>query len=64
MVTPQEMRMFAQDCSQWAERASNASDREIILRIARNWMSTAASIERHLDAGWELTSPDLRTKLD
>jgi hypothetical protein len=64
MVTPSEMRMFALDCSRWAERASNPSDRETILRVARSWMRTAWGIERHLDDGWELVCPDLKRKLD
>ena len=63
MVTTGEMRMFAVDCSRWAEQASNPSDRETILRVARQWMLTASGIERRLDDGWELC-PDLKKKLD
>jgi hypothetical protein len=64
VVTPDEMRIFAFDCSRWAEQASNPSDRETILRIARRWMSTASGIERRIDDGWELVCPDLKNKLD
>ena len=64
MVTTGEMRMFAVDCSRWAEQASNPSDRETILRVARHWMRTASGIERRLDEGWELVCPDLKRKLD
>ena len=64
MVTTAEMRMFAFDCSRWAEQARNPSDRETILRVARGWMNTASGIERRLDDGFELACPDLRTKLD
>jgi hypothetical protein len=64
MVTTETMRMFALDCSHWAKQASNASDREIMLRVARMWMNIASDIERRVADGWELASPDLRTKLD
>lgn len=64
MVTPQDMREFALDCSRWAKLASNASDRETILRVARNWMLTATGIEQHIDDGWKPASPDFRSKLD
>jgi hypothetical protein len=64
MVTTSEMRMFALDCSHWAEQASNPSDRETILCVARRWMSTAAGIERHVHDGRELACPDLKRKLD
>ena len=43
--------------------ASNPSDRETILRVARQWMLTASGIERRLDDGWELCH-DLKKKLD
>ena len=64
MVTANEMRTFALDCSRWAEQASNPSHRETILHVARRWMSTASGIERRLDDGWELVCPDLGPKLD
>lgn len=64
MVTPSEMRMFALDCSRWAEQVSNPSDRETIRRVARQWIRTASGIERRLDDGWELVCPDLKRKLD
>jgi len=64
MVTASEMRMFALDCSRWAEQASNPSDRETILRVAREWVNTASGIERRLANGFELACPDLRKKLD
>jgi hypothetical protein len=64
MVAANDMRMFALDCSRWAEKASNPSDRETILCVARRWMSTATGIERRLDDGWELVCPDLKRKLD
>ena len=64
MVTTAEMRMFVLDCLNWAEHASNPSDRETMLRVARMWMNTASGIERCIDNGGELACPDLRSKLD
>jgi hypothetical protein len=64
MVATNDMRMFALDCSRWAEQASNPSARQTILSVGRRWMSTATSIERHLDADSELVCPDFKRKLD
>ena len=64
MVTTEEMRMFALDCLRWAEEADNASHRNLMIQLARTWMQTASSIERHLSDGGALASADLRTKLD
>ena len=65
MVTPQEMRLFALDCLRWADQsAANASQRDLMLRVAKTWMNTASSIERHVSTGHELAVPDLRSKLN
>ena len=64
MVTPREMREFADDCIRWSHEAANASHRELMKEIARTWVKTAARIERHLGDGGELALPDLRTKLN
>ena len=65
MVTTQEMRLFALDCMRWAdETAANASQRELMVRVAKSWMNTASSIERHVSDGGELALPDLRSKLN
>jgi hypothetical protein len=64
MVTPEEMRLFALDCLRWSEETDNASHRDLMLRIAETWMTTASSIERHASSGGELSLPDLRNKLN
>ena len=46
MVTPDEMRAFALDCLRRAELTDNASHRELMLSVAKNWMNTASAIER------------------
>ena len=64
MVTPQEMRLFALECLRWAdEAASNAGQRDLMIRVAKTWMNTASALDRHIDNGGELF-PDLRGKLN
>ena len=58
------MRLFALDCLRWAEETHNASHRDLMLQIAKSWMTTASSIERHVSNGGELALPDLRNKLN
>jgi hypothetical protein len=64
MVTPDEMRIFAAECLRWSDQAGNASHRDLMVRIAKQWMTTAAMIERRVAAGDQLAAPDLRNKLD
>ncbi len=63
MVTPRQMRQFAAECLRWAEKAENASQRDLMVRVARGWLATAAALERSTEAG-DLVLPDLRPKLD
>jgi len=64
MVTPDEMRLFALECLRWSDETDNASDRDLMIRVAQTWMRTAATIERRLSMGDELALTDLRSKLD
>jgi hypothetical protein len=64
MVTPDEMRLFALECLRWSEETDNASHRDLMIRVAKTWMSTASAIEQRLSMGDELALPDLRSKLD
>ena len=64
MATPHDMRLFALDCLRWSENeAANASQRDLMMQIAKSWMATAAALERRFDNGDELW-PDLRRKLN
>jgi hypothetical protein len=63
MVTPQEMRLFALECLRWSEEADDASQRDLMIRVARSWMDTASTIERRVSNGDELAD-ELRIKLD
>jgi hypothetical protein len=58
------MRLFALECLRWAELTENASDRGLMLSVAKTWMNTASAIERCIADGHELASADLRGKLD
>jgi hypothetical protein len=63
MVTPHEMREFALECLRWSDETDNASQRDIMLQLAKTWMTAANKIDVHVANGGE-TFPDLRTKLD
>ena len=64
MVTPEEMRVFAADCLRWSDQTDNPSHRDLIMGVAKSWMTVAAAIERRLSMGDELALRDLRSKLD
>jgi hypothetical protein len=64
MVTPQEMRQFAAECLRWSEETDNASQRDLMVRIARRWVLTAKALENRMAAVDQLAAIDLRTKLD
>ncbi len=64
MVTPREMREFALECLRWSDETENASQREIMIQLAKTWMRTASQIDRRIMAGDDLALPDLRNKLD
>jgi len=64
MVTTQEMRLFALECLRWSEEADDPGHRDIMVRLAKTWMSTASAIEQRIANGEELAYPDLRSKLD
>jgi hypothetical protein len=64
MVTPDEMRLFALECLRWSEQTDNASHRDLMVRVAKTWISTASAIEQRISDGYELAVPDLRRKLD
>jgi hypothetical protein len=57
------MRKFAAECLRWSEKTGNASQRDLMIQIAKSWMATASALERRVDDGDELW-PDLRRKLD
>ena len=63
MVTALDMRLFALDCLRWSEETHNASHRDLMLQVAKTWIATASSIERHVSNDAGLALPDLRSKL-
>ena len=55
--------MAALSGERWSDETGNASQRELMLRIAKTWMQTATTLDRHIANGDEVL-PDLRGKLD
>ena len=45
MVTPKRMREFAAECLRRSEKTDSASQRDLLIRIAKRWMTKAAAIE-------------------
>ena len=62
MVTSNEMRTFALECLRWSDETDNASQRDIMVQLAKTWMNAASQIDHHVAAGGE-AYPDLRNKL-
>jgi len=58
MVTPYRMSQFAAECRRWSE--DDTSQRDLMIRIAKQWMTTATAIERSLASGGQLAASDLR----
>ena len=48
MTTPADYRGFAIDCFRWAEQASDASQRENLIDIARLWKNVAIKMDQHV----------------
>jgi predicted YcjX-like family ATPase len=63
MVTPQQMRDFALECLRWSEQTEDASQRDIMVQLAKTWMHAANKIDCHVIASGE-TFADLHRKLD
>lgn len=62
LVTPQQYRAFAAQCSRWAARAKGEQHKNMMLQMADHWMQTAqdlerADIERCVAAGAATTPP-------
>jgi hypothetical protein len=52
------------ECLRWSDQTDNASQRDLMVRVAKRWLSTAAAIECRVAAGDRLAARDLRNKLD
>jgi|KBSSwiStaDraftv2_1062776.scaffolds.fasta_scaffold947453_1 hypothetical protein len=51
MVTPsQQMREFALECVRWSEVADSASQRDMMIELAKTWMHAASQIDRRAAA--------------
>ena len=63
MVTPQDMRVFALECLRWSDECDNASQRDLMIGVAKSWMHTASTLEHRADTVGDVL-PDLRLKLE
>jgi hypothetical protein len=63
VISTSELREFAVQCLRWSAQTGDPSQRDLIARVAKNWMNTASTLDRRLDDGFILVG-DLRRKLD
>jgi hypothetical protein len=61
-VSPQDMRLFALECLRWSEETEDASQRDLMVRVARTWMKTASLLDQRVRDGEHLVD-DLRLTL-
>jgi hypothetical protein len=64
MITTKSLRDFAVECLSDAWNAGDASQRQMMIDIARNWANTADVIDRRVDAGQTDVLADLKHKLN
>ena len=66
MTTPADYRGSAVDCFRWSEHASDASQRESLIDIARLWKNVAIKMDEHVTMADDVPAllQRLRAKLD
>jgi len=62
-ISPVEMREFAAQCLRWSHDTEDRSQRDLIFRVAQDWIKTASALDRGMDEGRVLVG-DLQRKLD
>jgi hypothetical protein len=53
MVKKDSVIQFCRTCLEWAEQATNPSDRQIIVNVARSWLETARLVDDRVLADHE-----------
>ena len=53
MVTKDNAIQFCRTCVEWAEQATNPSDRQIIVNVARSWLETVRLVDNQILADHE-----------
>jgi hypothetical protein len=53
VVKKDSVMQFCRTCAQWAEQATNPSDRQIIVNVARSWLETARLVDNRVLADHE-----------
>ena len=46
LISPNEYRAFAAQCSRWAARAKREEHKNMMLKMANHWMQTAQELDR------------------
>jgi len=56
-VSPLDMRLFALECLRWSEETDDASQRDLMVRVARTWMKTALMLDQRVQMAstWSMT---------
>lgn len=62
-ITTQHMKSFSRTCLEWAWHMRNASDRQVVVTVARDWLNVARALDRRVASGGE-PADDLRSKLN
>jgi len=58
-----DMREFARQCLRWSVETDDPGQRDLIARVAQDWINTASTLDRRMEDGFILVG-DLRRKLD
>jgi len=53
MVEKDSVMQFCLTCVEWADQATNPSDRQIIVNVARSWLRTARLVDNQMLADYE-----------
>ena len=53
MVEKDSVMHFCRTCVEWADQATNPSDRQIIVNVARSWLRTARLVDNQMLADYE-----------
>ena len=53
MVEKASVMHLCRTCVEWADQATNPSDRQIIINVTRSWLETARRVDNQMLADYE-----------
>ena len=53
MVGKASVMHFCRTCVEWADQATNPSDRQIIINVTRSWLETARPVDNQMLTDYE-----------